>query len=61
MNLKKELNSKQKLRLARQWELIFDRSYIANTLGLNLKQLDEYKYKPMTENAFKKGQWNNGI
>lgn len=61
MKLKTKLNSKQKLRLARQWELIFDRSYAARQLGLNLIQFDNYKYKPMTEKEFKKGMWNNGI
>lgn len=61
MKLKNKLNSKQKLRLARQWELIFDRSYAAHQLGLNLIQFDNYKYKPMTEKEFKKGMWNNGI
>lgn len=61
MKLKDELNSKQKLRLARRLELIFNRSYVARVLGLNLRQFDDYKYKPMTRNKFKKGQWNNGL
>lgn len=61
MKLKDELNSKQKLRLARRLELIFNRSYVARVLGLNLRQFDDYKYKPMTRNEFKKGQWNNGL
>lgn len=61
MKLKDELNSKQKLRLARRLESIFNRSYVARVLGLNLRQFDDYKYKPMTRNEFKKGQWNNGL
>lgn len=53
MKLKDELTSKQKLGMATKLEIIFDKTYAARVLGLNLRQYDKYKLKPMTNAEFK--------
>lgn len=53
MELKDQLTSKQKLSMATRLEIIFDKTFAAKVLGLNIGQYNKYSLKPMSEAEFK--------